>query len=228
MRIGILGTGVVGQTIGAKLASLGHDTMLGTRDVPALLARTEPPMGSDEPFAAWHRRHPTIKLGNFAETAAHGEVLFNCTSGGASVDALRQAGEGNLADKVLVDVANALDFSRGMPPTLSVANTDSLGEQLQRAFPRVRVVKALNTVTAALMVDPHQVAGGDHHIFVCGNDADAKAQVTTTILKEWLGWREVIDLGDITAARGTEMYLPLWLRLFGALGTPLFNVKIVR
>jgi hypothetical protein len=218
---------VVGQTIGAKLASLGHDTMLGTRDVSSLLARTEPPMGSDEPFAAWHQQHPTIKLGSFAETATHGEILFNCTSGGASLEALRQAGEANLADKLLVDVANALDFSRGMPPTLSVANTDSLGEQLQRAFPRLRVVKALNTVTAALMVDPCQVADGDHHIFVCGNDAAAKAQVTT-ILKEWLGWREVIDLGDITAARGTEMYLPLWLRLFGAVGTPLFNVKVVR
>ena len=227
MRIGILGTGVVGQTIGAKLASLGHNTMLGTRDVSALLARTEPPMGSDEPFAAWHRRHPAITLGSFAETAAYGEILFNCTSGGASLEALHQAGEANLADKVLVDVANALDFSRGMPPTLSVANTDSLGEQLQRAFPRVRVVKALNTVTAAVMVDPRQVAEGDHHIFVSGNDAAAKAQVTS-ILKEWLGWREVIDLGDISAARGTEMYLPLWLRLFGAVGTPLFNVKVVR
>jgi predicted dinucleotide-binding enzyme len=226
MKIGVLGTGTVGLTIGAKLASLGHEVALGTRDVAGLLARTQPAMGQSEPFAAWHRQHPHITVGTFADAAAHGEVVFNCTAGGGSLDALRLAGDANLDGKILVDVANALDFSRGMPPTLSVANTDSLGEQIQRAYPRVRVVKALNTVTAAVMVDPGQVAGGDHHVFVCGNDAGAKAQVVEW-LRTWFGWREVIDLGDITAARGTEMYLPLWLRLMGALGTPLFNVKIV-
>jgi predicted dinucleotide-binding enzyme len=226
MKIGVLGTGTVGLTIGAKLASLGHEVALGTRDVAVLLARTQPAMGQSEPFAAWYRRHPHITVGTFADAAAHGEVVFNCTAGGGSLDALRLAGDANLDGKILVDVANALDFSRGMPPTLSVANTDSLGEQIQRAFPQVRVVKALNTVTAGVMVDPGQVAGGDHHLFVCGNDAGAKAQVVEW-LRTWFGWREVIDVGDITAARGTEMYLPLWLRLMGALGTPLFNVKIV-
>ena len=154
-------------------------------------------------------------------------MVFNCTAGGASLAALELAGEDNLRGKVLIDVANALDFSGGMPPTLSVVNTDSLGEQIQRAFPQVRVVKALNTVTAALMVDPRLVADGDHHAFVCGDDAQAKAQVTE-ILTDWFGWREVLDLGDITAARGTEMWLPLWLRLWGALGTPVLNLKVVR
>jgi len=123
-------------------------------------------------------------------------------------------------------VANPLDFSRGMPPTFSVANTDSLGEQIQRAFPGVRVVKSLNTVAAALMVDPGQVAGGDHHMFVSGDDPDAKARVMR-LLTDGFGWLQVIDLGDITSARATEMYVALWLRLFGALGTPMVSLKVV-
>jgi predicted dinucleotide-binding enzyme len=217
----------VGQTIGAKLAALGHDVSLGTRDVAQLLARTEPAIGQSEPFAAWSRQHPQIKVGTFAEAAAHGETVFNCTAGTGSLAALRRAGEANLDGKVLVDVSNALDFSRGMPPTLAVANADSVGEQIQRAFPLVRVVKTLNTVTAALMVDPRQVADGDHHVFVSGDDAAAKAQVTEW-LRTWFGWRHVLDLGDISTARGPEMYLPLWLRLWGAAGTHLLNVKVVR
>jgi predicted dinucleotide-binding enzyme len=124
-----------------------------------------------------------------------------------------------------LDVANALDFSHGMPPSLLVANTDSLGEQIQRAFPDAKVVKALNTMTAAVMVNPDAVANGDHHVFICGNDADAKAQATE--LLDRFGWRNMIDLGDITAARATEMILPIWLRVMGALRTPMFNFKVV-
>jgi predicted dinucleotide-binding enzyme len=139
---------------------------------------------------------------------------------------LRLAGEANLDGKVLVDVANPLDLSSGMPPSLTVANTDSLGEQIQRAFPRARVVKTLSTMTAALMVDPAQLAGGDHHVFVSGDDADAKTQVTS-LLTDGFGWRQVIDLGDITSARGAEQLVALWLRLFGAFGTPMVNVKVV-
>ena len=127
----------------------------------------------------------------------------------------------------MLDISNPLDFSRGMPPSLSVCNTDSLGEQLQRAFPRLRVVKTLNTTNAMVMVNPGAVAGGDHSMFVCGNDADAKAKVKGW-LGEWFGWRDVIDLGDITTSRGTEMLLPIWVRLWGALGTPMFNFKIAR
>ena len=226
MKIAVLGSGVVGQTLAARLAGLGHDTMLGTRDVTALLARTEPGPMQQEPFSAWHQRHPEVALGSFAEAAAHAELVVNATSGAGSLDALRQAGEANLDGKVLVDVANPLDFSRGMPPTFLVANTDSLGEQIQRTFPGARVVKTLNTMTAALMVDPGQVAGGDHHVFVSGDDPDAKAQVTR-LLTDGFGWRRVLDLGDITSARATEMYVALWLRLFGALGTPLVNLRVV-
>jgi 8-hydroxy-5-deazaflavin:NADPH oxidoreductase len=144
-----------------------------------------------------------------------------------SLDALRAAGDRNLEGKILIDAGNPLDFSKGMPPVLSVCNDDSLGEQIQRAFPRARVVKALNTVTAGLMVDPAAVAGGEHDLFICGDDADAKAQVTGW-LREWFGWRHVIDVGPISAARGTEMLLPLWIRLMGALGTPMFNFRIVQ
>lgn len=136
------------------------------------------------------------------------------------------AGESNLDRKVLVDISNPLDFSNGMPPSLLVSNTDSLGEQLQRAFPSVKVVKTLNTVHANIMVYPQQVANGEHHVFISGNDAQAKAQVTE-ILKSF-GWLHILDLGDITTARGTEMYLPIWLRMWGALGTGMFNIKIMK
>ncbi|MCC7355210.1 MAG: NAD(P)-binding domain-containing protein [Anaerolineae bacterium] len=226
MRIGILGTGTVGQIIGAKLVSLGHDVVLGTRDVAKLMEHKETRMGQTQSFAEWHKQNSQVKLGTFAQSASHGEILFNCTAGAGSLEALRMAGEANLKGKILIDIANPLDFSRGMPPSLTVSNTDSLGEQIQRAFPAVKVVKTLNTVNANVMVNPRQVADGDHHIFVCGNDAAAKAQVTD-ILKNWFGWRHVLDLGDIKAARAIEMYLPLWVGLFMAQGTPLFNIKIV-
>ena len=163
----------------------------------------------------------------FAEAARHGEVLINATSGAFSLATLHLAGAPNLKDKILIDVSNPLDASQGMPPILWVCNTDSLGEQIQRAFPEAKVVKALNTVSAPVMVNPGRVAGGDHTLFISGNDAAAKAQVTSW-LKNWFGWRDVIDLGDIVSARGVEMYLPLWLRLWGALGSGMLNVKVAR
>ena len=201
--------------------------MIGTRDVAGTLARSEPNPYGGPPFSAWHAEHPAVRLGTFAEAARHGEMLINATSGAGSLSALQLAGEQNLNGKILLDVSNPLDFSHGMPPTLTVCNTDSTGEQIQRAFPRVKVVKALNTVTAFLMVNPALVNNGDHTLFVCGNDAEAKAQVTAW-LREWFGWQDVLDLGDITAARGAEMYLPLWLRLWGASGTGMINVKVVK
>lgn len=227
MRIAVLGTNIVGQTLSGKLSELGHDVMVGTRDVAQTLAKTEPHPYGFPAFSTWQKQHPKVQLGTFAQAAAHGELLFNATNGAVSVGTFRSIGEAHLKGKILVDVANPLDFSAGTPPSLSVANTDSLGEQLQRAFPDLKVVKALNTVTAALMVAPRQLANGEHTIFVSGNDAEAKDQVTD-ILKDWFGWQDVIDLGDITTARGTEMYLPLWLRLWGKLGTGLFNVKVTR
>lgn len=214
MNIGILGSGMVGQTLAAKLADLGHAVMIGTRN-PAKLQE-------------WLGQvNHTVKTGSFADTAAHGEIVINATAGGASLAALEAAGAENLQGKILIDIANPLDFSQGMPPSLLTSNTDSLGEQIQRAFPTLRVVKTLNTLAAPLMVDPGQLADGDHHLFVSGNDTGAKAEVSN-FLKRAFGWKNIIDLGDITTARGTEMLLPLWVRLWGAFGTPMFNIKIVR
>ena len=227
MKIGILGTGMVGQTLSGKLVELGHDIMLGTRDVAGTLARSEPNQYGFPAFSVWQKQNPKVKLGTFADAAKHGEAVINATNGTASLDALHLAGEANLNDKILTDVSNPLDFSKGLPPTLSVCNTDSVGEQIQHAFPGVKVVKTLNTVTVFLMVNPGLVAGGDHTLFVCGNDAAAKTQVSAW-LKDRFGWQDMIDLGDITNARGTEMYLPLWLRLCGALGSGMFNVKVVK
>lgn len=220
MNVGVLGTGTVVRVLSAKIAQVGHDVVMGTRDVGGLVDR-------DENFNGWQQEHSDVKLGTFADAAAHAEVAFNATSGAASLSALTQAGAANLAGKVLVDVANPLDFSGGMPPSLTVANTDSLGEQVQQALPDTHVVKALNTVTAPVMVDPAALGDGHHDMFVCGNDAGAKSTVAG-LLRDWFGWQSIIDLGDISAARGMEMYLPLWLRLMGALGTPVFNVKVVR
>ncbi len=225
MKIGIFGTGVVGQAFGGKLAELGHNVMIGTRDVAKTLARSQPDGMGNPPFSAWARQHPQVRLGTFAEAAGHGEILINATNGMASLEALKMAGETNLKGKVLIDIANPLDFSKGMPPSLFISNTDSLAERIQAAFPQTRVVKTLNTMNAFVMVNPRQVAGGDHHVFVSGNDAGAKAQVIE-ILKNWFGWEHVIDLGDITTARGVEMLLPLWVRLLGAMQTPMFNFKI--
>lgn len=227
MRVGVLGTGMVGRAISAATVDAGHDVMIGTRDPAGLMAR-EPQPGSwgPPPFAEWHGQHAAVLVGTFAETAAHGEILFNATAGDATLEALDQAGAERLDGKILIDVANPLDFSAGMPPTLSVSNTDSLGERIQRAYPGVKVVKSLNTMTARIMVEPGALADGDHHVFVSGDDPDAKEQVQR-ILREWFGWRHIIDLGDISTARGAEMWLALWLRLMGAMGTVSFNLKIV-
>ncbi len=226
MRFGILGTGSVGRVIGARLKSLGHDVTIGTRDVEALLGRKDPDAMGNEPFAAWRKDNAQVGLATFADAAAHGEIVVNATNGEGSLDALSAAGEANLEGKILIDIANPLDFSQGMPPSLSVSNTDSLGEQIQRAFPATKVVKTLNTMNAFVMADPSLVAGAEHTVFVSGNDEQAKAQVTD-ILRSF-GWKHVLDLGDITTARGTEMYLPLWLRLWGALGTGTFNIAVVQ
>jgi predicted dinucleotide-binding enzyme len=226
MRIAVLGTGVVGKTVAGRLAELGHDVTVGTRDVAGTLARTEPDGMGNPSYAEWATAHPGVELATFADAAAGAEVVVNATSGGASLDALTRAGADNLAGKVVLDISNPLDFSAGFPPTLSVKDTDSLAEQLQAAFPEARVVKTLNTMTAALMVAPQQLANGDHSVFVSGNDAEAKQAVTA--LLESMGHTDVIDLGDLSTARGAEMLLPLWLRLMGALGTPMFNIKVVR
>jgi 8-hydroxy-5-deazaflavin:NADPH oxidoreductase len=222
MNIGILGTGIVGRTLAMRLVELSHAVILGTRDPQKTLAET----ASDLPMHTWLQQNPKVILGTFADAAAHGEIVINATNGNGSLNALRAAGEAKLNSKTLLDISNPLDFSKGMPPTLFVSNTDSLAEQIQREFPNVKVVKTLNTVTASLMVHPRQLANGTHSVFISGNDAAAKAKVSD--LLHSFGWEDIIDLGDISTARGVEMYLPIWLRLWGALGTGLLNVRVVR
>ena len=225
MQIAVLGTGMVGQAIAARLHELGHSVVVGTRDPGATLARSEPdPMGAPA-FATWHGAHPGVELATFADAAAAAELVVNASSGAATLHVLELAGADNLAGKVLVDISNPLDFSAGFPPTLFVKDTDSLGEQVQRAFPSAKVVKTLNTLTAALMVEPKSLDESTT-VFVSGDDAVAKATVVS--LLESFGHDDVIDLGGIETARGTEMLLPVWLRLMGALGTGTFNFKVVR
>ena len=216
MKIAVLGTGMVGETIASKLVQLGHEVMMGSRTA------------NNEKAAAWvTKAGKGASQGTFADAARHGEMAFNCTAGVGSLDALKAAGADNLKGKVLVDLANPLDFSKGMPPRILVNSDDSLGEQIQRAFPDTRVVKTLNTVNCLLMVDAARVAGGDHTMFMAGNDVPAKGRVAE-ILRGWFGWKHLLDLGDISAARGMEWYLGLWVRSWGALGTGDFNVKIVK
>jgi predicted dinucleotide-binding enzyme len=224
MTFAVLGTGMVGRAIAGRLDELGHEVTIGTRAPEATLARSETDSMGNPPYASWAGEHAAVRLATFADAAAEADVVVNATNGSASLEVLTLAGADNLAGKVLVDIANPLDFSRGMPPTLFVKDTDSLGEQIQRGFPQARVVKTLNTLNAHLMVRPDRLPDGS--VFVSGDDADAKA-IVTVLLKEF-GHDDVIDLGDITTARGTEMLLPVWLRLMGALGTPTFNFKIVR
>ena len=226
MKIAVLGTGMVGQALAGRFAELGHEVAVGTRDVQATLARTEPDAMGNPPLAVWARSHPDIRLATFAGATVDADVVVNATNGLASLDVLGAAGSDQLAGRVVLDVSNPMDLSRGFPPFLSVSNTDSLAEQIQRTFPDAKVVKSLNTMNADVMVHPELVGGGDHSVFVSGDDAAAK-QVVTGLLHE-MGHPDVIDLGDVTTARGPEMMLPVWVRLMQALGTSRFQYKIVR
>jgi predicted dinucleotide-binding enzyme len=216
MRIGVLGTGMVGRALATKIADLGHDVTMGSRSA------------DNEDAAEWAAgAGDGASHGTFADAAATGELLFNCTAGTASVEALDAAGEANLDGKVLIDVANPLDFSGGFPPTLSVGSDDSLAERIQRAHPEARVVKALNTMNCQVMVDPARVPG-DHEVFICGDDDQAKEQVRQ--LLERFGWPadSIVDLGDLGAARGMEAYVLFWVRLYSAFGSGDLNIKVVR
>ncbi len=210
MKMGVLGSGMAAQALSARLAELGH--VIGTPDA--------------EELKGWQSSNQKVMIGSFAETAAHGEMVFNATNGAASLNALRLAGVENLAGKILVDVANPLDFSNGFPPSLTVFGTDSLAEQIQRAFPSTKVVKTLNTVTPRVMTHPLEVANGDHHVFISANDMDAKTQVTELLRS--FGWIHIFDLGDLSTARGTEAYLLLWVRLYGTMNTSMINMKIMK
>ena len=211
MKIGVLGTGSAGQTVGAKFVAMGHDVMMGARS-----ADNEKVLG----FA----QRTGGRAGTFADAAQHGEMVLNCTRGDTSLGMLSTLAA-QLDGKILIDIANPLDFSNGFPPHLSVSNTDSLAEQIQRALPNVFVVKSLNTVNAAVMIEPSRVPG-PHSVFVSGNDKHAKGRVMDFL--RTLGWQSIIDLGDITSARAAEQLLPLWVRLYGVLGTEIFNIAVMK
>jgi len=211
MKIGVLGTGAAGQTVAEKLIALGHDVMMGARS-----ADNEKVLG----FA----QRTGGRAGTFADASAHGEMVINCTRGDTSL-AMLSGLAAELRGKVLIDVANPLDFSQGFPPHLTVSNTDSLAEQIQRALPETFVVKSLNTVNAAVMIEPSRVPG-PHTVFVSGNDQKAKGKVMDFLRS--LGWQSIIDLGDITSARAAEQLLPLWVRLYSALGNnAIFNIAVM-
>jgi predicted dinucleotide-binding enzyme len=216
VQLGVLGTGVVGTTLGGGWVAAGHEVRLGSRSADNAAA------------VSWAAEHgAAASHGTFADAASFGEVVVNATSGAATLAALSAAGADQLAGKVLIDVSNPLDFSGGFPPTLLVKDTDSLAEQVQRAFPLTRVVKTLNTMGASVMVAPGSLSEPSD-AFVAGDDAAAKDTVRG--LLAGLGWSadHVIDLGTVDAARGMEMYLPLWLRIMQASGTADFNLRVVR
>jgi len=214
MKIGILGTGMVGETLGTKFAQMGHQVKMGSRTA------------NNENAAKWAAKNGTAaSAGTFAQAAEFGEMVFLCLKGDVQMDVIRSVGERPFGSKPVVDVSNPLDFSHGMPPSLSICNTNSLGEEVQKALPAAKVIKTLNIVNCEIMIEPNK-AGQQPTMFICGNDSAAK--VSVTLLLKDLGWADIIDLGDITKARATEMLLPIWLSLMQTLGHVHFGFKIVR
>ncbi len=215
-KIAVLGTGMVGKTIGSKLIQLGYEVKMGSRTA------------DNEKALAWVADNGgNASTGTFADAAAFGDIVFNCTKGEITLEVFKASGLSNFKGKTIIDISNGLDFSKGMPPSLypQFSNTNSLGEEIQQLLPEAHVVKSLNIVTAEVMVDAAR-SGGDVTMFMSGNIAEAKTE-TQGILKQF-GWNDVIDLGDITTARGTEMMLPIWLRIYMAGQSPYFGFKIVR
>lgn len=213
MKIGILGTGMVGETLGTKFAQLGHEVKMGSRTA------------NNDKAIKWAKAAGTnASQGTFADAASFGELVFLCLKGTVFLDIAKTLGPNALAGKIVVDVSNPLDDSKGFPFPLSICNTNSLGEEVQKAVPSAKVVKTLNIVNCDVMVDPAR--GGHPTMLICGNDADAKKKIADFL--KTLGWRDVIDIGDITKSRGTEMLLPLWMNLYGLFGNPHFGFKIVR
>lgn len=215
MNIGILGTGIVGRTIGSRLVDLDHNVKMGSRTA------------TNETARAWTRvTGKSASQGTFEDAAAFGEILFNCTSGKGTLSALESIKAANLNNKVLIDLANPLDYSHGQHPVLTICNYDSLGEQIQREHPLLQVVKAANTMNVEVLVHPGSVRE-QHDVLICGNNAGAKSQVTM-ILMEWFGWQSVVDLGSITNSRGMEASILLWISLQKKLGTNNFNIKVAK
>ncbi|MBL8006504.1 MAG: NAD(P)-binding domain-containing protein [Ignavibacteria bacterium] len=216
MKIGILGTGMVGAALGSKLASLGHSVMMGSRTP-----------GNAKALEWTDKTGSNASAGTFSDAAFYGEIIFLCVNGAAALEAVKIAGKENLRNKTVVDVTNPLDFSKGMPPTLipDLTNTNSLGEEIQKALPESKIVKSLNTVNCAVMTEPSRLSE-ETEIYLCGNDTESKNKVREIL--ESFGWKRITDLGGIAASRGTEMMMPFWLSLWGSLKTGIFNLKIVK
>ena len=227
MKIAVLGTGMVGQVISAKLISLGHNVLMGTRNPAETLAKTEPNRATGRTFSQWHNENSEVELLAYSDLPFDVDLIINATNGTGSIPALSLVGAERLAGKTLLDLANPLDFSKGMPPSLFITNTDSLAEQIQREFPEVHVVKSLNTMNCTIMVEPSLIPG-DHNVFVCGDREESK-EVVISMLQEF-GWTDsmIIDLGDLKGARASEMVLPIWINLYGKFGGPEFNFHIQR
>ncbi len=221
MKIAILGTGNVGQTFATKFIELGNQVMMGTRNVTDTMQK--------EKFAEWHTTNAKVQMGTFEEAVAYGEIVLNALQGAATIAAISSANEMYYDNKIILDVSNPLDTSKGFPPTLleGLNNTNSLAEEIQKTFPKAKVVKTLSTMWCGLMVNPAMIGNGDHNTFIAGNDDDAKIKVKEILAS--FGWKasNILDLGDITKARGVEMYLPLWLSIYGATNNGAFNIKIV-
>ncbi len=230
MKIAVIGTGVVGRTLAGKFVTVGHEVMMGTRNVSEKLASGKKDDEDNTSFNEWLKINSKVKLGTFAEAASFGELVINATPGGKSVEILKSAGRKNLSGKVLIDLANAMKWSENEPPSLlpEFSNTTSLGEEIQKAFPETKVVKTFNTIWCGIMVDPGLVNGGEHVNFLSGNDSGAKAEVRKLLRQ--IGWKDknLVDLGDITAARAVEAYLLLWARVMGVFGTQTFSVQLVK
>jgi 8-hydroxy-5-deazaflavin:NADPH oxidoreductase len=229
MKISIIGTGTVGQALASKFIEVGHVVMMGTRNVSEKMKNTDKDSYGNPPFSEWHKTNNKVKLGSFAEAAAFGDILVNATHGGSSISALSQADERNFTGKILVDIANPLVFSNGTPGLLpGLSNTNSLGEEIQKTFPKSKVVKTLNTMWCGLMVNPGMIGKGDHINYICGNDEEAKSIVKKLLIQ--LGWHDenLLDIGDIIGARATESLLPVWLRVMGTIKTSAFNFRLIR
>jgi 8-hydroxy-5-deazaflavin:NADPH oxidoreductase len=222
MTIAILGTGSVGQTLAEKLIEIGHTVVMGTRDVAATVAR--------EKFADWHSKHQAVALSTMNDAVQKADIIINALKGEATLAAFASLSAEHLTHKIVIDIANPLDSSKGFPPSLTaeLCNTNSLGEALQNAIPAARVVKTLSTMWCGIMVNPNMINQGQHINYICGNDAEAKATVKALLLE--MGWTEasILDLGDITNARGTEAYLLLWIRIYAATSNGAFNMNIVK
>jgi predicted dinucleotide-binding enzyme len=226
MKIAVLGSGFAGRTLAAGLADLGHHVTIGTRDVTATRQKNEPDQMGNAGYAVWAQDFPHIGLASFADAAAGADLFVNATAGNGSIAALTAAGAANLGGRVLLDVSNPLEFSQGFPPNLFVKDDDSLGEEIQRAFPDARVVKALNTMIGDVMTTPKSVADGNHSVFLSGDDSEAKRVISELLAA--FGWADVIDLGGIQTARATEMMVKIRLLVMTSLGTPIFNFSIAR